>query len=251
MVLGLALLGGNLIPAWSETVTIEGKKVSVKRDPLTNAPLIIRGEGTPLLEIKKISKISRDQITKVGPLLVKHYQKVLPLESDHLRLKTAEKVYDTWYVSYWQTVKGVIIYESSLGFSIDSQGRINSLGALLYPKVLVPESNKISRGRALKIAQSHVPDFKKSNYRLLADSVLIFPERKANGLTYYLVYAFNFFPQKALHPASVVGGWAVFVDTQTGKVVMVQTLFKPLGCCVPENWVPPKPEDLYKGMFGN
>jgi hypothetical protein len=251
MVIGLAWLGGTLIPAWSETVTIEGKKVSVKRDPLTKAPLTIRGEGTALLEIKNISKINRDRITKVGPLLVKHFQKVLSLEPEDLRLKAAEKVDDTWYVSYWQTVKGVIIYESSLGFSIDPRGRIHSLGALLYPKVQVPGNSKISRDRALTIARSQVPDYNKSDYRLLADSLLIYPERKADRVTYYLVYACNFFPQKALHPASVVGGWAVFVDTQTGKVIFVQTLFKPLGCCVPENWTPPKPEELYKGIFGN
>jgi hypothetical protein len=58
------------------------------------------------------------------------------------------------------------------------------------------------------------------------------------------VYAFNFFPEKALHPASTVGGWAVFVDSQTGKVALFEALLKPLGCCVPEDWVPPKPEEM-------
>ncbi|RPH85961.1 MAG: hypothetical protein EHM75_08970 [Desulfobacteraceae bacterium] len=251
LIFGLVWWGNLPIPARSETATIGGQKVSVKWDPLTGAPLTIRGEGRPLLEVKAVSKISRDRITQVGPLLVKQYQQVLPIQPDHLRLKAAEKVYDTWYVSYWQTVKGVIIYESSLGFSIDSRGRIYSLGALLYPRVQLPETNKIPRERALRIAQRQIPDYEKSDYRLLADNVIIYPERKTGGVEYYRVYAFNFFPRKALHPASVVGGWAVFVDTQTGKVVFVQTLFKPLGCCVPENWVPPKPEDLYKGMFGN
>jgi hypothetical protein len=86
LVIGLAWLGGTLIPAWSETMTLAGHTISVKRDPLTKAPLTIRGEGAPLLEIKNISKISRDQITRVGPLLVKHYQQVLPLKPDDLWL---------------------------------------------------------------------------------------------------------------------------------------------------------------------
>ena len=84
----------------------------------------------------------------------------------------------------------------------------------------------------------------------MAESRLIYPDRKAERIDYYQVYAFNFFPEKALHPASAVGGWAVLVDTQTGRPVLVQTLFKPMGCCVPENWTPPKIEDDYKGNFG-
>jgi hypothetical protein len=74
--------------------------------------------------------------------------------------------------------------------------------------------------------------------------VLIYPVKKINSIDYYRVFAFNFFPEKALHPASTVGGWAVFVDSQSGKVVLFEILLKPLGCCVPEDWVPPKPEEM-------
>jgi hypothetical protein len=96
----------------------------------------------------------------------------------------------------------------------------------------------------MKIGQSQVKDFKKLKCKLLAESTLIYPARKTDSVDYYRVYAFNFFPEKALHPASTVGGWAVFVDSQTGKVVLFETLLKPMGCCVPEDWVPPKPEEM-------
>jgi len=234
-----------------ETLRFEGRQITVKRDPLTRLPLTMRAAGVPLLEIKRIAKLTRDQITLTGPLLARKYKKFLQIEPDELRLKAAERVGGTWYVSYWQTVKGLIIYESSLGFSIDSRGRIQSLGALLYPRVPLPEGIKVNRNQALKIGAGQIPDFKKQAYTLLAENILVYPERTPEAIRYFKVYAFNFFPQKALHPASVVGGYAVFVDTQTGGVIHRETLFKPLGCCVPENWVPPKPEDLYKGMFGN
>lgn len=234
-----------------ETLRFEGRQITVKRDPLTRLPLTMRAAGVPLLEIKRIAKLTRDQITLTGPLLARKYKKFLQIEPDELRLKAAERVGGTWYVSYWQTVKGLIIYESSLGFSIDSRGRIQSLGALLYPRVPLPEGIKVNRNQALKIGAGQIPDFKKQAYTLLAENILVYPERTPEAIRYFKVYAFNFFPQKALHPASVVGGYAVFVDTQTGGVIHRETLFKPLGCCVPENWVPPKPEDLYKGIFGN
>jgi hypothetical protein len=222
----------------------QNQNLSIKWDPLTKLPLIIRGVESNLLELKNFSKLSREEITHAGPQLVSKYQSLLQIGPEQLKLKGAEKISDVWYVSYWQTFQGVILYESSLGFSIDSQGQIKSLGAILYPNVEAPVTSKISREEALKIGQSQIKDFNKLKCRLVAESVLIYPVRKKNSVDYYRVYAFNFFPEKALHPASTVGGWAVFVDLQTGKVVLFETLLKPLGCCVPEDWVPPKPEEM-------
>jgi len=227
-----------------EMVSYKGQKLSILRDSLTQAPVIIRGIDSNLLEIKNFSKLSRDKITHTGPLLVNKYKPLLQIEPDQLRLKGTEKISDTWYVSYWQTFHGVIIYESSLGYSIDLRGRIKSLGALLYPHVQAPVTSKVNHDKAFKIGQSQIKDFKKLKCILLAESVLIYPVKKKSSIDYYRVYAFNFFPEEALHPASVVGGWAVFIDTQTGKKVLYEELLKPLGCCIPEDWVPPKPEEM-------
>jgi len=227
-----------------ETVNYKGQKLSILRDSLTQAPLIIRGIESNLLEIKNFSKLSRKEITNTGIPLVSKYKSLLQIEPDQLKLKSAEKISDTWYVSYWQTFQGVIIYESSLGFSIDSRGRIKSMGALLYPQVQAPVTSKVGHDEALKIGQNEIKDFKKLKCKLLAEGVLIYPVKKKSSIDYYRVYAFNFFPEEALHPASVVGGWAVFVDTQTGKKVLYEELLKPLGCCIPEDWVPPKPEEM-------
>lgn len=227
-----------------ETLRYKGQLLSIRRDPLTRAPLIIRGIESNLLELKNFSKLSRKEITHTGPLLVSKYQPLLQIGPDQLKLKGAEKISDTWYVSYWQTFQGVIIYESSLGYSIDLRGRIKSLGALLFPHVQAPVTSKVNHDEALKIGQSQIKDFKKLKCILLAESILIYPVKKKSSIDYYRVYAFNFFPQEALHPASVVGGWAVFIDTQTGKRVLYEELLKPLGCCIPEDWVPPKPEEM-------
>ena len=227
-----------------ETVSYKNQKLSIKWDSLTRAPLIIRGIKSNLLEIEHFSKLSRKEITHTGPLLVNKYQSLLQIAPDQLKLKGAEKVSDTWYVSYWQTFQRVIVYESSFGFSIDPRGHIKSLGALLYPHVQAPVTSKIRHEEALRIGQRQIKDYKKLKCKLLAESVLIYPVKRTRSIDYYRVYAFNFFPKEALHPASTVGGWAVFVDSQTGKVVLFETLMKPLGCCVPEDWIPPKPEEM-------
>ena len=217
-----------------ELVELNGKTLRIKWDPLTRSPLIIKSRNAALLKVENITAVSKKDIEKLGGLLVARYKELFRIEPAQLQLKAAEKVGDTWYVSYWQTFQGIIIYESSLGFYIDPEGAIKSVGAVIYPQVEIPDSNKISRKRALEIAKRQVEDYQELGYRLLAESLLIYSKRKSADVHYYRVYAFNFFPEKATDPASVVGGWAIFVDTQTGKVVLKQTLFKPLGCCLPE-----------------
>lgn len=238
-----ALLFGGGGPD-EETVSYKGKRLAVRWDALTRAPLIMRGVQSDLLEIKHFPKLSREEITGIGLLIAEQYKSFLGIDPRQIRLKAAEKISDTWYISYWQTFHDIIIYESSLGFSIDSRGRIKSLGALLYPHVRAPTESRITRDQALKIGQRQIRDYKKLKCILLAESILIYPVRRENSVDYYRVYAFNFFPEKALHPASVVGGWAVFIDAQTGKTVLHETLLKPLGCCLPEDWVPPDPKSI-------
>ena len=66
-----------------------------------------------------------------------------------------------------------------------------------------------------------------------AESVAIYPERRAGAVEYHRTYIFNFFARKETHPGSVVNGRAVFVDERTGRILKSQPLFKPLGCCLP------------------
>jgi Zn-dependent metalloprotease len=215
-------------------VTLNGHTLRIKWDQLTHSPRIVKAEDIALLRVENISALSGKEIAKVGGLLLAKLGHLFRIAPEQLKLKAAEKISGTWYVSYWQTFKGLVIYQSSLGFYIDPEGAVTSVGAVLYPQVEIPDSAKISRKKALEIAKRQIDDFHKLAYQLLAESILVYSDRKSLPIHYYRVYAFNFFPSKATDPASVVGGWAVFVDSQTGKVVLKEILFKPLGCCLPE-----------------
>jgi hypothetical protein len=122
---------------------------------------------------------------------------------------------------------------------------------VLYPDIPVPERRLVSRKQALEKAKRGIKDFRQKDYRLVAENILIFPDRKARPIRYYQVYAFNLFtPEKARHPGTAEAGLGFFVDTQTGNIVDRQTLFKPLGCCVPEEGPPLDTQELYKSQIG-
>jgi len=250
VLVGLALfLAGRLEAGEFEVVRFKNQEFLVKRDPLTQSPVIIRGKDRPIVTLK--GNLTRARVVQSGPIVVDRLNPLLPLTPKQIQFKSADKIGWLWYVSYWQIAGGFIVYGSSLGYSVDRRGRILSTGSVIYPEIRVPTATKVDRKQALEISIRSIKDFHKLKYKLLAENVVLYPDRKADPLRYYQVYAFNFFPPpETLHPASPEAGWGIFVDTQTGNIVDRQTLFKPLGCCLPEEGPPLNTQELYKSQIG-
>jgi hypothetical protein len=250
---GILLLLATGTPAGEalETLSWEGRPLTIQRDPLTGTPVVIRGLREPLLTLKNGYPRDRSAAAAAGLLLVRQLGPLLPVGAKQLRFKSAEEIEGSWFVSFWQIETNYIVYGSSFGYSIDAGGNIQSLGAVLYPGITVPEKFRISREQALRTARGRIENFRKFHYRLVAENVIIAPDRRTRPITYRRVYAFNFFPpEKYRHPATPEAGVGFFIDTQTGKVVDRQTLFKPLGCCVPESGGPINVEEEYTFQIG-
>ncbi len=233
---GAVVLSFLLLPVPGETfqtgdrqIHINGQSLELTWDALTRSPQTITGVGSDLLEAKNIQRLTKREINDIGALLVSKYGFLLKVRPEHLLLRKAEKSAGSWHVSYQQTVRGLTVYESSLGFSIDPEGRIKSLDAILYPDARAPASTKIGRKQALKVARNCLQKDGNTKYRLQEESVAIYPERKAGTVDYRRVYIFNLFRRNLTPPVSPDGGYAVFVDAQTGKVVRTQALLMPTG----------------------
>ncbi len=239
VVLLLAGLAGLAAPAdaaaadGAAVVRRNGRDLAIEVDPQTRAPRTVRAIGAPLLEVPGAAALSRADVAAIGPRLVAAYGDLLGIGPGQIRLDAADNVAGAWYLSYRQVADGLDVHDSSLGFSIDPSGRIESLGARLYPGARAPGGPGIGREKALAAARGRIPDFREMDYGLRSESVLIYPERRARSVAYHRAYVFRFFPGKATHPAGAAEGWAVYVDAGSGEVVGAQPLFKPLGCCLP------------------
>jgi len=221
-------------------VTLNGQALDVTWDEITHAPLTVSAVGPDLLVVKGIEGMGRGEVQDIGTLLVNQYRQLLRIRPEQLVLRKAEKIAGSWFLSYRQMVRGLAVYDSSLGFSIDPDGRVRSLGAILYPDARVSAVSRLDRAQALKIARAKLRETGESDHEVSAESVAIYPERRAGAVEYHRAYIFNFFARKETHPGSVANGRAVIVDGMTGGILKTLPLFKPLGCCLPGDW---KPED--------
>ncbi len=230
---GVAAPGGAAAADRTTVVHRNGRDLAIERDPLTRAPRTVRGIGRALLEVPGAAALSRADVAGIGPRLVAAYGDLLGIGPEQLRLDAADNVSGTWYLSYRQVADGLDVHDSSLGFSIDPSGRIDSLGARHYPGARAPVGPEIGREKALAAARGRIADYREMDYGLRSEGVVVYPERGARSVAYRRAYVFRFFPGKATHPAAAAEGWAVFVDAGSGTVVAAQPLFKPLGCCLP------------------
>jgi len=229
---------GESIAVGAPRVTLNGQTLDVTWDEITNAPLTVSAAGSDLLVVRGIGEMGRGEVQDIGNLLLNKYWQLLRVRPEQFVLRKAEKTGGSWFVSYRQAVRGVAVYDSSLGFSIGPDGRVRSLGAILYPDARVPSAMRLDREHALAIARAKLRETDESDHEVSAESVAIYPERRAGVVEYHRAYIFNFFARKETHPGSVVNGRAVFVDGRSGRVLKTLPLFKPLGCCLPADWKP-------------
>jgi hypothetical protein len=226
-------------------VVLSDQKVSIHMDPFKRMPRVIKGD--PLVTVVEgfgpDSFHQKDtwRILRILLRLLKDYIGV-DLEKLEFKLKTMERVGDNWYVSFWQTYEGVIIYESSFGFSLDPNGGIPAIGAVLY-KGLAPPNPPIRPGitlkRALEIGQDYLKTREEGEHELVAYNTIIYPVKGQTSFDYYLAYILNYDIPPQLKGATLRIGWACFVDAVSGQIIYANSIHQLASCCLPENFEQP------------
>lgn len=219
-----------------EVVHFQGLKLSIKRDSLTGVPRIIKGLNFNIHQYNihqytKKTEVLPEDINRAARRFIGDLAPILKIDPNELEIKAINKVNGEWFISYWQIYRGVLIYDSSIGFSIERDGKIHSLGAIIYPNIELDVRPKISQGEAFKIAFEHL---RKKGFKLIASRLVIYPKREERRIVYNLVYALNLFPVGSnKKPFLEGGGYAYFVDARNGQILCHEEILSILGCCVP------------------
>jgi hypothetical protein len=192
-----------LFSPWREEV-IGNRKVRIKIDPLSGLPRIIKGKPNILkLENLDLRNLTEEAARKAMTALLSLLEDYLAVGIDELQFGGMKHVGDSWYISFWQTYEGVIIYESSIGFSIGPEGEISL-------------------------------DKEPYDYEFVAYQLIVYPmRRKEEVVGYYLAYILNFYYPEEIRVTRSRAGWVCFVDAVTGEIIDVQNLLAIASCCMP------------------
>ena len=228
-----------LFSPWREK-TVEGRLLRIKFDPITGLTRIVKGSPHIMkLEGYDLDHFDEPDAWRALRALLSLLGNGLNVEAEELKFAGMDRVGGSWYISFWQTHGGVIIFESSIGFSIDPRGEIPSMGALLHAAhkpLNVPTRAKFTLKEADAIAQAHLMKEEPSHYTLVAYQLIVYPmKRPDGGVHYYLAYILNYYFPEEVRVTRSRAGWVCFVDAVTGQILEVQPLVAIASCCMPVN----------------
>jgi hypothetical protein len=211
------------------------QKVRIKVDSLSGLPRIIRGfPSVTVLKDFDPKGLNEQGAWKVLATLLSLFKHYLDLDVQEFKLIDMKCVESTWYISFWQTYGGVIIYESSLGFSIGRRGDIPSIGMILHKahkKLHLPTQAKLSLKEAAALAKAYLKKSEPWEHKLRAYQLIIYPMKKGGRIDYYLAYILNLYSPEDRVVGSSRIGWACFVDAVTGQIVDAHRLLAIPNCC--------------------
>jgi len=214
---------------------IGGQKVKIKIDSLSGLPRIIRGfPSVMVLKDFDLKGLNEQEAWKILKILLSLFKDYLDLDLQEFKLVDIQCVENIWYLAFWQTYGGNIIYESSLGFSIDEKGQIPAVGMLLHKDHKaqnLPTKAKLSLKEAIALAKAHLKKKEPWDHKLLAYQLIIYPMKKEGRVNYYLAYILNFLSPEDKVIGSAKVGWTCFVDAVTGQLVDTQYMLSIPNCC--------------------
>jgi len=226
-----------LFDPWREEM-LGDKKLRIKIDPQTGLTRIIKGDPYIMsLQHFDPNHFDREGAKKAAGALLALLGNYLKVSVDELTLSGMEQIGGSWYVSFWQTYGPVIIFESSIGFSISPEGRISSVGALLHQAhkgLNLPTRAKLGLKEAEAIARAYLMKKEPWDYKLVAYQLIIYPRKGQQGaVDYYLAYILNFYYPEAYRVTRSWAGWICFVDAVSGDIIDLQHLIAIASCCMP------------------
>lgn len=219
---------------WREEM-IGDQRVKIKIDRLSGLPRLVRGLPSAIV-LKNFDPngLNEQGAWRILATLLSLFKSHLGMGVEEFKFTAMDRVENNWYISFWQTYGGVIIYESSLGFSIGPKGDIPSIGMLLHKahkELHLPTRAKLSLKEATAIAKAYLRKNEPWEHKLQAYQLIIYPMKREGGVDYYLAYILNLVSPEDRVVGSSRIGWTCFVDAVTGQIVDAHYMLAIPNCC--------------------
>lgn len=157
------------------------------------------------------SALSKSSIQNLSHKFFDDYKNILKIDPVQVTLKQVETDGKMWFVSYSQSIDSVPVYGTEIGYTVNQNGDIISLGADAYQNVQVSTTPKIAREKALAVSKK-VFAVDSIEVRNLGE-LMIYPLQKKDKTTFYLTWKVILF---SLNPLKEI---VYFVNASDGVIV--------------------------------
>lgn len=177
------------------------------------ATMSIPNLSTQLYGLNAIS-LNEQSVIDLGASVISDYSQILRLSPGDFRVRRIENAGGKWYLSYTQVYNDIPVWRSELGWTIETNGNIHTIGGSTFPEISI-ESLQPSIVR-LSAGDLAIREFLKNHpgpAALKGDAELaLYPEVSSDQALYHLVWIVS------VTSASPRAEMLYLVDSHTGSI---------------------------------
>jgi Zn-dependent metalloprotease len=180
-----------------QAITGFGDKARFVIDTMTRIPKRIEAIDIYPERLKKGTiSITRENIDTTFKEFFQEQKKVFAIEPDDLKLHSARKINNRWYVKYHQYYKGLPVLNASVGLDSTENGKVGTFAGNYYPDINVPIEPQVNLEKAAALAIGTYPEPVRSKLQSRNDQLIIYPQKGADQVLYRLAWKFLIVPEQ-------------------------------------------------------
>lgn len=184
LILGISSLFAQPEFWMKDTVDSNGNAFRLKINQKTGSPHRVYGMKANLNDYGSINAKSIEGLSRQ---FIADKSKTLRVKSENLKVKQLSTRNGKWMVEFQQTHKGVPVYGAYVGFTLNEEGKIISLGSDSHSTINLDVSPAITAATALDVALLDFGDVDSVSVRKGPDLVVL-PNETDKGFNYQLAY---------------------------------------------------------------
>jgi Zn-dependent metalloprotease len=166
------------------------------------------------------ANFNKEAVQEIGRNLLRDYSEILKLSVKDVSVKKIDTDGNWWFADYTQSVAGIPVFGTEIGFTIDPQGRVVTLGTKVYPHINCSTTPSISSDSAVALSKQGFG--KDSSFTHSGPVLGILPEESDTVFSYHLVWRVEIL---ALNPVQSV---IYFISADDGKILRSMSNMKDL-----------------------
>lgn len=190
--------------------------VRVTRNRLTKIPERVAGlDLYPAALKEKPVAITRKNVDATFKEFFREHKELFEIEPEDLRMVSAKKINNRWYVKYGQYYKGIPVLNATVGLGSSKDGRVSSYAANYQPDINVPTEPRVSLEAAVATAKETYKGQDTQKLREKDGILIIYPEKTEDKITYRLAWKFMIVGKK---PDSRIEKYFI-IDALDGEII--------------------------------
>ncbi|MBP7461611.1 MAG: T9SS type A sorting domain-containing protein [Candidatus Delongbacteria bacterium] len=192
-----------------------GKEFRMSKDVKNQAIHRARGEfGKFQPNYSRKESLNRYNISEYAKSFLEPYSELLKIDTDNLEFIKADTGNGCWYIKFQRTYKGIPVYRSAIGFTVEKDGNVYMIGADYYPDITMSTKAMITDDQAMESALSDFnTDSKSETINHTIPQLVIYPQEKSDCYSYDLAYYIE------LQSIKTHQQYAYFIDAENGDII--------------------------------